>query len=101
MQTRSLLVVCCIIAVIGCNRKQSPQHTADDNKTVTITPAKKIPLARVIVVNDKAAKKAVDGRMYYDLDGHRYWRNYNDGKYYLFNKSMYNDPAFTPHPPTP
>ena len=44
-----------------------------------------------------AAKKNIDGRLYYDVEGRRYWRNYNDGKYYLFNKSMYSDSAFKPH----
>ena len=54
----------------------------------------KPPLPKVISVNDDAAHKSVDGRLYYDVMGHRYWRNYKDGKYYLFNKSMFNDPAF-------
>jgi hypothetical protein len=49
------------------------------------------------MVNDKAAKKNIDGRLYYDLGGHRYWRNYDDGKYYLFNKNMYGNKAFIPH----
>lgn len=49
---------------------------------------------KVITVNDKYAKKSVDGRYYYDLQGHRYWRNNKDGKYYLFNKSMLTDEAF-------
>ncbi len=49
-----------------------------------------------IFVNDAAAKKSVDGRLYYDVEGHRYWKNYKDGKYYLFNKSMYKNPDFKP-----
>ncbi len=49
---------------------------------------------KVIVVSDAGAKKAVDGRLYYDLQGHRYWRSNKDGKYYLYNKSMQNDEAF-------
>ena len=48
----------------------------------------------VITVNDSVAHKSVDGRYYYDVLGHRYWRNNKDGKYYLFNKSMYNNPDF-------
>jgi len=51
-------------------------------------------IPKVIVVNDSAAHKSVDGRYYYDMLGHRYWRSNKDGKYYLFNKSMYNDPDF-------
>ena len=57
---------------------------------------RKVPesIPKVIVVNDKYANKSVDGRRYYDLQGHRYWRNNKDGKYYLFNKSMQTDNAF-------
>jgi hypothetical protein len=51
-------------------------------------------IPKVIAVNDSAAHKSVDGRYYYDVLGHRYWRNNKDGKYYLFNKSMYTDDAF-------
>ena len=51
---------------------------------------------KIITVNDAAAKKAVDGRMYYDINGRRYWKNFKDGKYYLFDKSMYNNPDFKP-----
>ncbi|HMJ46048.1 MAG TPA: hypothetical protein VK498_01875, partial [Ferruginibacter sp.] len=52
------------------------------------------PTPKVITVNDIAAKKTIDGRYYYDLMGHRYWRNNKDGKYYIYNKSQHNDPAF-------
>jgi len=55
-------------------------------------PKESIP--KLIVVNDKYANRSVDGRFYYDLQGHRYWRNNKDGKYYLFNKSMLTDAAF-------
>ncbi|MEP7141218.1 MAG: hypothetical protein ABI707_00045 [Ferruginibacter sp.] len=55
-------------------------------------PIESIP--KVIAVNDKYANKSVDGRYYYDLQGHRYWRSNKDGKYYLFNKSMLTDDAF-------
>jgi hypothetical protein len=51
---------------------------------------------KVITVNDEAASKSVDGRLYYDVMGHRYWKNFKDGKYYLFDKSMYNNPDFKP-----
>lgn len=54
----------------------------------------KEPIPKVIVVNDKYAKRSVDGRYYYDLQGHRYWRSNKDGKYYLFNKSMLTDDEF-------
>ncbi|MEO6548488.1 MAG: hypothetical protein ABIN94_10835 [Ferruginibacter sp.] len=60
--------------------------------TVKLKPKSTIP--KVITLNDKFAKKSVDGRLYYDLQGHRYWRNNKDGKYYIFNKSMLTDDAF-------
>jgi len=77
------------------------------DSSVTITPEKpeeksvekekaKHEFPKVISVNDAAASKSVDGRLFYDVLGHRYWKNYKDGKYYLFDKSMYNNPDFTP-----
>ncbi|MEJ7586943.1 MAG: hypothetical protein WKI04_05220 [Ferruginibacter sp.] len=54
----------------------------------------KEPIPKVITVNDKFAKKSVDGRLYYDLQGKRYWRSNKDGKYYLFNKDMLTDDEF-------
>ena len=54
------------------------------------------PLPKTLTVDDKVASRAVDGRLYFDLEGHRYWKNYKDGKYYMFSKSMYNNPAFKP-----
>lgn len=58
------------------------------------TQAPKPEFPKVITVNDNAASKSVDGRLFYDVLGHRYWKNYSDGKYYLFDKSMYNNPDF-------
>lgn len=55
-----------------------------------------VAVAKVITVNDGAAKKSVDGRLYYDVAGKRYWKNYKDGKYYLYDKSQYNNPDFKP-----
>jgi hypothetical protein len=51
---------------------------------------------KLIWVNDKVAKRNFDGRLYYDLKGKRYWKNYVDGKYYLFTKAMYTNKAFKP-----
>lgn len=95
------LIVAALIT--GCSKKQQPQasNTAAnktvENKPVEKKAVKKMPAPKVITVDDRAAKKTPDGRLYYDFNGKRYWRNYNDGKYYLFNKKMYNDPAFKPH----
>ena len=111
-----------MIAVQSCSKKTHPSpsvsavHTETRSDTLlisekidsgvaikadtiaTVKPAVKTKpkesVPKVIVVNDKYAKKSVDGRYYYDLQGHRYWRNNKDGKYYLFNKSMLSDDAF-------
>ena len=103
-----------LIILYSCSRRHTPERT--DTVTVTtlpgsttetktdsvvvkkrnFTPKKKDIIPPSIVVNDKAAKKAVDGRLYYDLLGHRYWKNYKDGKYYLFSQKMYDNPAFKP-----
>lgn len=89
----------------SCNRRNHPtrggkENSENPNGTGTSSAVKKTsPKAffpKVIVVNDNAAHKSIDGRLYYDLMGHRYWRSKKDGKYYLFNKSMYTDPAFKP-----
>lgn len=107
MQRKYLTAIAFVVAIliISCSKKHLPQQsTATTIKTerpIVIKPAIKklapVPIARVIVVNDKVAKKNIDGRLYYDVEGRRYWRNYNDGKYYLFNKSMYADSAFRIH----
>ena len=88
-----------LLFVSSCSRKHMPESTSTkpDSTKVKIAAVKKIATPKMIAVNDKAAKKSVDGRLYYDLDGHRYWKNYDDGKYYLFNQSMYSDRAFKPH----
>ena len=86
--------------ITGCSKKEHPQTAAvnkpAENKTV-VKKAVKMPVPKVITVDDRAAKSTPDGRLYYDLEGRRYWKNYNDGKYYLFNKNMYSNPAFKPH----
>ncbi|MGC4100764.1 hypothetical protein [Ferruginibacter sp.] len=90
-----------LILIAACNKKHVPESSSSTaNNTAAKKPVVKkpaAPLPKVITVNDKAASKSFDGRLYYDLNGKRYWRNYNDGKYYLFNKNMYSDSAFIPH----
>lgn len=81
----------------GTNNNAIIERKTDSAAAVKKAIAKrkaKTPLPKVISVNDDAAHKSVDGRLYYDVMGHRYWRNYKDGKYYLFNKSMFSDPDF-------
>lgn len=65
-----------------------------DAKPVVAPKKIKTAVPKVIAVNDNTAKKTFDGRLYYDLEGRRYWKNYKDGKYYLYNKSMSTNPDF-------
>jgi hypothetical protein len=92
---------------MSCNKKTSPgssrsvygsdksagSTSTSTSKTVTVKKTKTV-IPKVIVVNDSVAKKTFDGRLYYDLNGHRYWRSNKDGKYYLYNKSMNTNPDF-------
>jgi hypothetical protein len=84
--------------IMPINGISSPAEVKKSNEVVekkTVAKAKpKAVFPQVITVNDSAARRSVDGRYYYDVLGHRYWRNNKDGKYYLFNKSMYKDDAF-------
>ena len=106
-----LVSICFMLLIQSCSKKTVPtQTTVSETKTDTVVVIKKTDstavvktvrkpkvkeaVPKVIVVNDQYAKKSVDGRYYYDLKGHRYWRSNKDGKYYLFNKSMMNDEAF-------
>lgn len=93
--TLSLFILASIAA---CSKRNHPPGNTASAKPETVKVEKKkavkTAVPKVITVNDKVAKRSIDGRYYYDLDGHRYWRNNKDGKYYLFNKSMYDDEAF-------
>lgn len=112
-----LITAITFLLLTGCSKKNIPsknkQTTIDyssDSTTVKTFPeeteiaeVRKAPekktkptYPKIITVNDAAAIKAVDGRMYYDIQGRRYWKNFKDGKYYLFDKSMYNNPDFKP-----
>ena len=100
LKQKVLAVLIIAFFINGCSKKEHPgagnTNKPVENKTVIKKPVK-MPVPKVITVDDRAAKKTPDGRMYYDFEGRRYWRNYDDGKYYLFNKSMYSNPAFKPH----
>ena len=90
------------ILLVGCSKKHVPQTEATateipEAKKAAIRKVIKTPVPKIITVDDRGAKKAVDGRLYYDLEGHRYWKNYDDGKYYKFSSSMGGNPAFKPH----
>jgi hypothetical protein len=85
------------VTVGSCSKKTHPESNTTANAGTVAAPRtvkKKAAVPKVISVNDKFAKRHVDGRYYYDLQGRRYWRNNRDGKYYLFNKSMFDDPDF-------
>lgn len=97
-----------LLLICSCSKRHHPARTPDNNssiitnndsltiKKVVVKEKRKEPVAKIISVNDNVAHKSSDGRLYYDLLGHRYWKNYEDGKYYLFNKSMYTNDAFKP-----
>ncbi len=109
---KRVLILFCLVGVLSCSKRTHPSRTSEiiyksekpeaksDNTEKKAAPkvvrSPKEEFPNTIYVNDKAASKSVDGRLYYDVKGHRYWKNYKDGKYYLFNKSMYNDPDFKP-----
>ena len=105
-----LFLLALMTGLISCSRKHTPEKSGEygvitstearpdsvpKKKTVRKISQKQI-TPDVITVNDRAARKSIDGRLYYDLLGHRYWKNYRDGKYYLFNQKMYDNPAFKP-----
>lgn len=87
-----------LVSIAACSKKNHPSGNTSSTKSAETRVEKKktvkAAVPKVIIVNDKFAKRSADGRYYYDLDGRRYWRNNKDGKYYLFNKSMYDDEAF-------
>ncbi|MEP7256228.1 MAG: hypothetical protein ABI666_10675 [Ferruginibacter sp.] len=91
-----------IVVISSCSKKTHPSGTTGSTSGVhtdSIAVEKKVvriktATPKVITVNDRVAKRSVDGRYYYDLEGHRYWRNNRDGKYYLFHKSMFDNPDF-------
>ncbi|MEP6594571.1 MAG: hypothetical protein ABJA71_01445 [Ginsengibacter sp.] len=95
------------LLITSCSKKHHPGKTLENTSgkvkdndslaTKKVTKAKRnYPVPKVIVVNDNVAHKSLDGRLYYDLLGHRYWKNYKDGKYYLYNKAMYTNDDFKP-----
>jgi hypothetical protein len=93
-----LMAVLIVTIIAGCSKKTHPETSAAPATTEPAKPVKratvKTAVPKVIIVNDKVAKRSVDGRYYYDLEGRRYWRNNRDGKYYLFHKSMFDNPDF-------
>lgn len=105
MKLQYLFIIAFIILIglLSCTKKIHPATTTTSTavsntkvvtKKVVVKRKPPEPVPKVISVNDLSAQKTVDGRYYYDLQGHRYWRNNKDGKYYLFNKSMYTNDAF-------
>lgn len=105
MKSKYLLFAGFLLVLTACSRKTTTVVKKEETKTEAKTEVKpekpkpvvvKTPTPTSITVNDKVAKRAVDGRLYYDLEGKRYWKNFKDGKYYLYNKSMHENPDFKP-----
>lgn len=107
MHSFRIILVCSLLFCIAesCSRKTTPaKETASANnsstkpdtvaKALVIYKPVKTATPKSIAVNDMAAKKAVDGRMYYDLEGKRYWRSKKDGRYYLYYKGIFDNPDF-------
>jgi len=91
------LIIFLLIILASCHRHQ-PQGTKSE--AVKNEAPKKLPanfkMPKTLSASDQAATKTPDGRLYIDVEGHRYWKNFKDGKYYLFNKAMYGNPDFKP-----
>ncbi|MDQ2719195.1 MAG: hypothetical protein M3Z26_05475 [Bacteroidota bacterium] len=83
-----------VTPIIGLSSDETKKNDSLTLAKPVIKRAPKALFPKVITVNDSVAHKSVDGRYYYDVMGHRYGRNNKDGKYYLFNKSMYNNDEF-------
>lgn len=110
----SFIIVSALV-LQACSRKTTPPPAAPTTAAVPATAATKVAdsvaivemkakmgyktpvktaVPKSIVVSDAAAKKTVNGRYYYDLEGKRYWRNKKDGKYYLYYKGMFENKDF-------
>lgn len=94
------VIIFFFLLATGCNRKATPAVSgsySNEKPTETKTVKKavvKTTVPKVIVVNDNVAKRSVDGRYYYDLEGRRYWRNNRDGKYYLYYRGIFENEDF-------
>jgi hypothetical protein len=102
MQGKNLALFLILFSVFftSCSRKHQPQAATIEKpaeKVILVKRVPKTPVPKSIIVDDRAAKRSGDGRLFYDLENRRYWKNYDDGKYYLFNKNMFGDSAFKPH----
>jgi len=100
---RNIVLITVYLILTGlaaCSKKTHPSGSPATSAEAPVAakpvkkPVIKTAVPKVITVNDAAAKRSLDGRYYYDLEGHRYWRNNRDGKYYLFHKSMFDNPDF-------
>jgi len=83
--------------ITSCSNELAPGRVAKLSTSKRSVKVKKTPPPNVISVNDNLASKNPEGRLFYDFQNHRYWRKNTDGRYYLFEKSFLNDPAFKPN----
>lgn len=105
MDKKYFIALFTFLLIISCSKKRQPQTADNVGANNTEKPAAKkvivrkfyTPVPKLLIMDDKGARRTVDGRLYHDLEGNRYWKNFKDGKYYLFNKAMYSDSAFKPH----
>ena len=113
LKTSATIILLFAVVFSSCSKKTVPAKSTNSNVSIMMpsdsiankpaVPVKpkvpvavKTPTAKVIVVSDAGAKKTFDGRLYYDLEGKRYWKNYKDGKYYLYSKNMQGNPDYKP-----
>ncbi|MES2431433.1 MAG: hypothetical protein V4556_10870 [Bacteroidota bacterium] len=90
------LLIALILLVASCTNKFVPEKVPTSATKKTTVKLKKASVPNVITINDHLASKNPEGRLFYDFQYHRYWRNNTDGRYYLFTRSMYNNSAFKP-----
>lgn len=93
----TILLLSITLLTASCSNKSTPGRVAKLATTKKSVKIKKLTAPEVITVNDKVASEASDGRLYFDFQGHRYWRNFDDGRYYLITVATYKNPAFKPH----
>lgn len=85
------------ISIFSCSKKDYTDKVLASATRHKETKVRKPKAPKVISVSDALAMTAMDGGLYYEFQGRRYWKNYEDGKYYLFNRSMYKNKAFSQH----
>lgn len=97
LRRTTILLTTLTLIISSCSNALSPGRVAKLSTSKKFVKVKKTQPPSVITVSDDLASKNPEGRLFYDFQGHRYWRNNVDGRYYLYKRSFYNDPAFKPN----